>query len=148
MNIPLSPYAPDNYLFSRDGGSSAPSRVSLLILRTQAESGAYATGPVPSLLTMVRRHRASSPQRGSSNNACFHFAGHHAWTQIMRVCVCVCVCVCVFFPCILDVKFVGCASRGHPGGTSHRISHPPALCGACLYFSREKDSAVPFPRRP
>ena len=56
--------------------------------------------------------------------------------------------VCVFFPFILDVKFVGCTSRGHTGGRSHRISHPPSFCGACLYFSREKDSAVPFPRRP
>ena len=34
----------------------------------------------------------------------------------------------------------------HPG--SHRISHPPYFCGACLNFSREKDSAIPFPRRP
>ena len=31
---------------------------------------------------------------------------------------------------------------------SHRISHPPSFCGACLNFSREKDSAIPFPRRP
>ena len=31
---------------------------------------------------------------------------------------------------------------------SHRISHPPSFCGACLHFSREKDSVVPFPRRP
>ena len=60
--------------------------------------------------------------------------------------------VCVFssHPCILDVQFVGCTSRGgHTGGRSHiTISHPPTFCGACLYFSREKDSAVPFPRRP
>ena len=59
-----------------------------------------------------------------------------------------CVCVCVFFPFILDIKFVGRTSRGHLGGMSHRISHPPSFCGACLNFSREKDSAVPFPRRP
>ena len=58
-----------------------------------------------------------------------------------------CVCVCVFFPFILDIKFVGRTSRGHTGG-SHRISHPPSFCGACLTFSREKDSAIPFPRRP
>ena len=58
----------------------------------------------------------------------------------------VCV-VCVFFPCILDIKFVGRTSRGHRGGRSHRISHPP-FCGAFLNFSREKDSAIPFPRRP
>ena len=31
---------------------------------------------------------------------------------------------------------------------SHRISHTPSFCGACLNFSREKDSAIPFPRRP
>ena len=57
------------------------------------------------------------------------------------------VCVCVFFPFILDIKFVGRTSRGHTGG-SHRIFHPPSFCGACLNFSREKDSAIPFPRRP
>ena len=58
------------------------------------------------------------------------------------------VCVRVFFPFILDIKFVGQTSRGHTGGRSHRISHPPSFCGARLNFSREKDSAVPFPRRP
>ena len=47
---------------------------------------------------------------------------------------CVCVRVCVFFPFILDVKFVGCTSRGHTGERSHRISHPPSFCGACLFF--------------
>ena len=55
-------------------------------------------------------------------------------------------CVCVFFPFILDIN--GRTSRGHTGGRSHRISHPPSFCGACLNFSREKDSAIPFPRRP
>ena len=49
--------------------------------------------------------------------------------------------MCVFFPFILDIKFVGRTSRGHTG-RSHRISHPPSFCGACLNFSREKDSAV------
>ena len=56
--------------------------------------------------------------------------------------------VCVFFPFILDIKFVGRTSRGHTGGRSHRISHPPSFCGACLNFYREKDSAIPSPRRP
>ena len=56
--------------------------------------------------------------------------------------------LCVFFPFIMDIKFVGRTSRGHTGGRSHRISHPPSFCGACLNFSREKDSAIPFPRRP
>ena len=44
-----------------------------------------------------------------------------------------CVCVCVFFPFILDIKFVGRTSRGHTGRRSHRISHPPSFCGACLW---------------
>ena len=64
------------------------------------------------------------------------------------MCVTMCVCVCVFFPSILDIKFVGRTSRGHTGGRSHRIFNPPSFCGACLYFFREKDSAIPFPRRP
>ena len=55
---------------------------------------------------------------------------------------------CVFFPFILDIKFVGRTSRGHTGGRSHRIFNPPSFCGACLDFCREKDSAIPFPRRP
>ena len=56
------------------------------------------------------------------------------------------VCVCVFFPFILDIKFVGRTSRGHTRGRSRRMFHPP-FCGACLNFSRKKDSAFPFPRR-
>ena len=67
---------------------------------------------------------------------------------VLFCCVCVCVCVCVFFPFILDIKFVGRTSRGHTGERPHRISHPPSFCGACLNISREKDSAIPFPRRP
>ena len=58
------------------------------------------------------------------------------------------VCVYFFFPFILDIKFVGRTSRGHTGGRSHRIFHPPSFCGAGLNFSREKDPANPFPRRP
>ena len=58
------------------------------------------------------------------------------------------MCVCVFFPFILDIKFVGRTSRGHTGGRSHMIFHPSSFCGACLNFFREKDSAIPFPRRP
>ena len=38
-------------------------------------------------------------------------------------------------------------SRGQTGGRPIRIC-PPSFCGACLNFSREKDSAVPFPHRP
>ena len=58
------------------------------------------------------------------------------------------VCVCVFFLFILDIKFVGRTSRGYTGRRSHRIFHLSSFCGACLKFSREKDSAIPFPCRP
>ena len=44
------------------------------------------------------------------------------------------MCVRVFFPSILDIKFVGRTSRGHTGVRSHKISHPPSFCGACLNF--------------
>ena len=63
-------------------------------------------------------------------------------------CLLLYVCVCVFFPSILDIKFVGRTSRGHTGGRSDRIFNPPSFCGACLGFCREKDSAIPFSRRP
>ena len=42
---------------------------------------------------------------------------------------------------------------GHTGGRPHRsfvflfFFPPPSFCGACQKFSREKDSAVPYPRR-
>ena len=46
----------------------------------------------------------------------------------------VCVGVGVFSTSILDIKVVGRTSRGYTGGRSHRISHPPSFCGACLNF--------------
>ena len=79
----------------------------------------------------------------------------YAWTESrtsLTITACVLFCVayflfcfvrrvrvyfCVMFPFILDVKFIGCTSRDHTGGRSHKISHPPSFCGACLYFSRE-----------
>ena len=39
----------------------------------------------------------------------------------------VCVCVCVFFPFILDIKFVGRTSRGHTGFLIHLLSAVRAL---------------------
>ena len=88
----------------------------------------------------VYRRRAASPQ-GIVRGTGAAFFSVITMDQFM--------CVCVFFPFILEIKFVGRTSRGHTGGRSHRISHPPSLCGASLYFSREKDSAIiPFPRRP
>ena len=126
----------------------------------------YAIGSVPSLsghanayrwrpLPRVRRHGASKPQ-GSSERVlpwqvtmdqliCASFSCTHHRYEVDTV---LCVCVCVFFPSILDIKFVGRTSRGHTGGRSHRIFNPPSFCGACLDFCREKDSAIPFPRRP
>ena len=69
-----------------------------------------------------------------------------------RIPLCVCV-LCVFSShsfwasSSLDVPAGVTQEEGNTGGRSHRISHPPSFCGACLNFSREKDSAIPFPRR-
>ena len=98
-------------------------------------------------LPRVRWHRANSPQGSSSNGCCLCIT-----MDQMLLCSSLfphplLVCVCVFFPFILDIKFVGRTSRGHTGGRSHKISHLPSFCGACLNFSREKDSAIPFSRR-
>ena len=89
--------------------------------------------------TLVNRHAGTPDKKQKQNRN--DVVVHHQ--------TCVRVRVCVFFPFILDIKFVGRTSRGHTGGRSHyRISHPPSFCGACLVFSRKKDSAIPFPRRP
>ena len=58
------------------------------------------------------------------------------------------VCVCFLLPIYSErqVRWMY-LSRGHTGGRSHRISHPPSFSGACLYFSRKKDSDIPFLRR-
>ena len=82
--------------------------------------------------------------------ACFggSMTGEACRSMVPAKCYAVHSSVCVLFPFILDIKFVGRTSRGHTGGRSHRIFHPPSFCGACRNFSREKDSAIPFPRRP
>ena len=62
-----------------------------------------------------------------------------------------CVCVCFFFfPFILDIKFVGRTSRGHTQEEGHIGFFISTFLVRCvrLKFSREKDSAIPFPRRP
>ena len=43
---------------------------------------------------------------------------NHQTSNLNMKCA-VCVCVCVFFPFILDVKFVGITSRGHTGFRIH-----------------------------
>ena len=53
--------------------------------------------------------------------------------------------ICVF--CFLP-NYIGHQVRWTYQTGSHRISHPPSFCGACLIFSGEKDSAIPLPRRP
>ena len=56
-----------------------------------------------------------------------------------------CVCMCVVISFILDVRFVDV-----PAGVTQEGGHAGSLQlpSACLNFSREKDSAVPFRRRP
>ena len=160
MNISLSASAPEN-LVSRDGfGSPVPRQPAHL--HTQAESSAHilrdssrrpqrrpllyfkrrdAIESVPSLsdhaiahrwrsLPRVHRHRASKPLLiiGSSKRVL-------PFCRSPRVCV--------FFLPIHSGHQVRWTYQ--PG--SHRISHPPSFCGACLNFSREEDSAIPFPRR-
>ena len=49
----------------------------------------------------------------------------------------VCVCVFVFFPIILDIKYVGRTSRGHTGVRSHRIFiHLPSAVRALIFLAK------------
>ena len=80
---------------------------------------------------------------GQQNLLCPGFCDQESFVQqyyreantVLLLCVC-----CVCFPFILDIKFVGRTSRGHTGGRSPRISHPPSfwgvgvMCGWCLAF--------------
>ena len=51
--------------------------------------------------------------------------------------MCVCVCVCVFFPFILDIKFVGRTSRGHTGGRSQGfLIHLLSAVRALIFLAR------------
>ena len=67
-----------------------------------------------------------------------------------HTCVCVCVCVCVCFLAI----YTGSQVRWMYQPGSHRRKVPQDFTSTILlrcmplFFSREKDSAVPFPRRP
>ena len=83
----------------------------------------------------------------------FCYDGNYCCTRMylcMYSCMYLCtyVCGCVFS----SHSFWTSSSLDVPAGVTQeeghtRISHPP-FCGACLNFSREKDSAIPFPRRP
>ena len=58
--------------------------------------------------------------------------------------MCVCYTLCCH-PIYSGRQAYGRTSRGHTGGSSHRISHPPSFCGACaLNFLREKDFSRSF----
>ena len=77
-------------------------------------------------VSIVQSVVSGSPALGAAILPC------HSYGSVITVFVCV---------------FVGRTNRGHTGGRSHRIFHRPSFCGACLNFSREKNSAIPFPRR-
>ena len=138
-------------IWSRETGSAVSSRVSLLIsilrpnlvltygIPLEFRGGVYLNRHTPTgqsrisghanayrwrSLPRVRRHRTSKPQ-GSSERVLPYLASHH-------------VCVCVFsshsFWTSMDVPAGVTQEEGHTGGRSHRISHPPSFCGACLIF--------------
>ena len=69
-------------------------------------------------------------------------------TTVVTTVVTVCVCVGLFS----SHSFWTSSSLDVPAGVTlgggHRFFHAPSFCGACLHFSREKDSTIPFPRRP
>ena len=59
------------------------------------------------------------------------------------------VCVYIMWVCVCFLPiYSGHKVRWTYQPRSHRIFHLPSFCGACLNFSREKDSAIPFSRRP
>ena len=52
-------------------------------------------------------------------------------------CAVMCVCVCVFFPFILDIKFVGRTSRGHTGeGHTGFLIHLLSAVRAFIFLAR------------
>ena len=82
-----------------------------------------------------------------------HITAQSGLVILVSVCVCLKK-IRIVIPFILSGRQVcGRTSRGHTGGRSHRrkvtqdFSTFLLFCGACLNFSREKDSCVPFPRR-
>ena len=111
------PYSGQSGAYLRDS-SRVPRRRPLIYFKPP-----YAIGSVPSLsghiiayqwrsLPRVRRHRASKPQDS--------FERVLTWQVTTDQLLC--VCVCVFFPFILDIKFVGRTSRGHTGFLIHLLS--------------------------
>ena len=132
------------------GGGRVESRHGLIAFASVDESiahlpmGKKGTQGTSSYDTGYRVHGV----RGRGQNACIIMTYEGRLLVIIYIYIYIIYVLCVFFPSILDIKFVGRTSRGHTGGGSHRIFNPPSFCGACLDFCREKDSAIPFPRRP
>ena len=104
-------------------------------LRAGTRQGIYPVSVVQAKIQVTghqRRISSSSPMKSGVQRTHDERVPPRNSTVLSQIeLVCVCVCVCVFFPFILDIKFVGRTSRGHTGGKSHRISHPP-FCSACL----------------
>ena len=96
-------------------------------------------GEVMSLQPMTPPKRFDTQQylEYSNSSSCFLNVSRFDTQHNAGVCVCC-------YPICSGRQTYGRTSRGHTGGRSHGISHPPSFCGACLNFSREKDSVVPF----
>ena len=59
--------------------------------------------------------------------------------------MCVCVCVCVFFPFILDIKFVGRTSRGtQEEGHTGFLIHLPSAVRALIFLARRIQPFLPL----
>ena len=144
--ISLSPFTPEKLVSrNRFGPSRSASFRSFSIPRLNQMAYSQVLLLPPAFRDGVHSYR--QPPSGRSRvayrwRARVTGAAYHM-DQILRAplfpCSTHCVCVCVFFLIILDIKFVGRTRRGHTGGRSHRISHPPSFCDACLSFYREKD---------
>ena len=137
-----------SYIFlNRHTTLSGQSRVYRVTqLRTDGVHYRESIGTGPVNLKVVSNECCLGGHHGPINmRLSFPHLLYYYWYEVVIACW---KCVCVFFPFILDIKFVGRTSRGHPGERSHSIFYPPSFCGACLNFSREKDSVIPFPRRP
>ena len=117
MKNVLSPFAPENYMVSRDGfgrpaprqPACSPLRLNLVLshrIPTDLCGGVhllippFAIGSVPSLsghavaygwrsLPRVRRHRASSPQGSSSNGCCLCIASRPQGSSGNGCCLCI-----------------------------------------------------------
>ena len=122
----------------------------------QPESGAYSLTPIPPVSATVfiytaNRHRVESPEFHKVTRNCLPICMAFTAERVPTRCFSTQVVLGAVFssPLFWTLGLLNVpAGVTQTGGRSHMISHPPSFCGACLNFSREKDSAVPFPRRP